>query len=264
MKRTILLRVALLFALPQCSFAGEFRDKGEVIAVDFRSGWHAGRSDDPAVTLKLEKGGYFFEFVRQESELGDYYLRARVKEQVDSLRFRGKNISTEVKSVSLHGASNAYYVNYESRGADAYIAFFTYNGASYAVSASGMGEGDFRGVLASVRKPGEKVEPSRTKKRKIPLRNVAGEQEEDFATQIFKDGEADVPAAATGISSSIFTEAFAPSAESPAEARPATASAAGVGGFMAGLVEDGGPSGQPPYLPRRPLPLILWGVLAGV
>ncbi|HAT71946.1 MAG TPA: hypothetical protein DCS63_03940 [Elusimicrobia bacterium] len=271
MKKTIFLRAALLLALPLCAFAGEFKDKDGVIAVDFHAGWNAGESDDPAVTLKLEKGRFFVEFSRQDSELGDYYLKARIKEQVESLRFRGKSLSAEVKQVSLHGVSNAYYTNYESMGAQAYIAFFTYNGASYAVSASGMNEGDFRGVLASVRRPGEKTHTPRSKKIKVMRRGGAGEEEgareeEDFSTQIFRDGEADVPAAGVEISSSIFTEAFAPSEEKTAAAVPATSPVSGAveQGFMASLAQDSGPSGPPPYLPRRPLPLLAWGVLAGV
>jgi len=276
MKKTILLRAALLLALPLCALAGEFKDKGEVIAVDFPAGWNAGKSDDPAVTLKLEKAKSFFEFARQDSELGDYYLKARVKEQVDSLRSKGNSLSGEIKQVGLHGVSSAYYTNYESMGAEAYIAFLTYNGASYAVSASGMDEGDFRGVLASVRKPGEIIELPKPKKIKVMRRKRTKEEkekeekeakeDEEFTTQIFKDGAVDASTAAVETSSAIFTEAFAASTGPAGAGTSAAAGAAGAAaqGFMDRIAQKRDPAGLPPYLPRRSLPLLLWGVIIGV
>jgi hypothetical protein len=276
MKKNILLRAALLLALPLCAAAGEFKDKGEVIAVDFPSGWNAGKSDDPSVTLKLEKGKSFFEFAKQDSELGDYYLKARVKEQVDSLRSKGNNLSGDIRPASLHGVSNAYYTTYESMGAEAYIGFFTYNGVSYAVSASGLAEGDFRGVLSSVRKPGEKIELPKPKKVKVVRRRITKEEKEkeekeereyeQFSTQVFKDGGADVSTAAVETSSAVFA-AFAASTEAVASVEPSTSSVAAANaaaqGFLTRLSMKRDDSGQPPYLPRRPLPLLLWGVLIG-
>lgn len=260
--RTLLL----LLALPLGAAAGEFKDKGETIAVDFPAGWNAGKSDDPLVTLRLEKGKSSFEFSKQDSELGDYYLKARVKEQVDSLRSKGTTLSGDIKPVSIHGVSTAYYTSYESMGAEAYIAFFTYNSASYAVSARGLSDGDFRSVLAGVRKPGEKIELPKPKKIKVLRRKK--EPEEDFTTQIFKDGSADVSTAAVAGSTDVMN-AFA--AGTSTEAAPVAASTAPTAGeaagqaaqnFLSGLARKrAGDAGQPPYLPRQPLPFAVWGAL---
>ena len=263
MKKIIFACTALLLAIPFWSYAGEFKDKGEVIAVDFPSGWAQGKSDDPAVTLKLGKGKAFFEFSRQDSELSDYYLKARVKEQVDSLRGKGTSLSGEIKPVSLHGVSNAYYTTYDSMGAAGYMAFFTYNGVSYAVSASGIDEGDFRGVINSVRKPGEKIEMPKPKKVRVARRSKKQkEEDEDTGTQIFKDGGAEISTAAVAGSSSAAVEAAPVSTETvvvstqstPAEVQP---------GFLDGLTKKGD-SGLPPYLPRKPLPLVFWAALVAL
>jgi hypothetical protein len=268
MKKTTLLRAALFLAFPLCVSAGEFNDKGGVIAVDFPSGWNSGESDDPVVTLKLEKGRSFFEFARQDSELGDYYLKARVKEEVVSLRSNGNSLSGDIKAASLHGVSNAYYTAYDSLGAEAYIAFFTYNGVSYAVSARGLSEGEFRGVIASVRKPGEKIEPSRARKIKgLPRKKEKEEEgEEEFAAQIFKDGDAGASTvAAAGFeesASSAFagsTGAVSATAQFSADGMAAAGEAARKFiGYLAKKRESGA---LPPYLPRKPLPLLLWGAL---
>ena len=263
----------LLLALPLCAAAGEFKDKGETIAVDFPAGWNAGKSDDPLVTLKLEKGKASFEFSRQDSELGDYYLKARVKEQVDSLRSKGTTLSGDIRPVGIHGVSTAYYTSYESMGAEAYIAFFTYNSASYAVSARGLDDGDFRAVLSSIRKPGEKIELPKPKKIRVLRRKKA--PEEDLTAQVFKDGSADVSTAAAVSASSEILNAFAAAASTDAaqaaavqpSTGPTAAEAAGAAAqnFLAGLAKkQEGDAGQPPYLPRRPLPFAVWGALLGL
>lgn len=274
MRKTALLRLLLplVLSVPLC--AGEFKDKGDTIAVDFPSGWAPGGSDDPAVTLKLEKGKAFFEFSRQDSELGDYYLKARVKEQVDSLRSKGNSLSGEIRPVGIHGVSTAYYTSYESMGAEAYIAFFTYNGVSYAVSARGLDDGEFRGVLFSVRKPGEKIElPKPRKVRVARRRKVRAEDDEGIKTQIFKDGEAEAStAAAPGLEASTAAVAEvsgAAAAEGPAAAvEQSTSGVAAAAGAAAGLMEElarkRAESGLPPYLPRKPLPLAFWGALIGL
>ncbi len=266
MNRNTLLRAALLLALPLCAFAGEFKDKGEIIAVDFPAGWGAGKSDDPAVTLKLEKGKSFFEFSKQDSELGDYYLKARVKEQVDSLRSKGTSLSGEVGQVSLHGVSSAYYTSYESMGSQVYIAFFTYNGASYAVSARGLSEGDFRGVIGTLRKPGEKIELPKPKKIKVVRRKKEPEPEDDIISTAFKDGGAASTDTVSGSTESVM-DAFALSTTPVLDVDGSTAAPAGQAAgeaaqnFLAGLARKRDDEGKPPYFPRSPLPMALWAVL---
>lgn len=268
MNRKTFLRAALLLALPLCAFAGEFKDKGEVIAVDFPAGWDAGKSDDPAVTLKLEKGKSFFEFSKQDSELGDYYLKARVKEQVDSLRSKGTSLSGEVGQVSLHGVSTAYYTSYESMGTPVYIAFFTYNGASYAVSARGLSEGDFRGVIGTVRKPGEKIELPKPKKIKVVRRKREPEPADEIIANAFKDGGAASTDTVSGSTESVM-DAFALSTtpvldvDGSTAAPAAQAAGQAAQNFLAGLAKKRDDEGKPPYVPRAPLPVTLWAVLIG-
>ncbi|HAN05753.1 MAG: hypothetical protein A2X29_09135 [Elusimicrobia bacterium GWA2_64_40] len=270
MRTKNILITLLLLALPLCAAAGEFKDKGETIAVDFPAGWAAGKSDDPTVTLKLEKGKNSFEFSKQDSELGDYYLKARVKEQVDSLRSKGTSLAGDVRPVGLHGVSTAYYTSYEAMGAEAYIAFFTYNSASYAVSARGLSDGEFRAVLASVRKPGEVIVQPKPKKIRVVRRKK--EPEEDSSAQIFKDGAADVSTAAVAASTESVLNAFAQSSTETvpavqASTQPALAEAAGAAAqnFLEELSKkQEGDTGKPPYLPREPLSIIFWGSLIGL
>ncbi|PKM97526.1 MAG: hypothetical protein CVU79_07765 [Elusimicrobia bacterium HGW-Elusimicrobia-3] len=260
----------LLLALPFCASAAEFKDKGETIAVDFPSGWAAGKSDDPTVTLKLEKGKNSFEFSKQDSELGDYYLKARVKEQVDSLRSKGTSLAGDVRAVGLHGVSTAYYTSYEAMGAEAYIAFFTYNSASFAVSARGLSDGEFRAVLASIRKPGEVIALPKPKKVRVARRKKA--PEEVSAPQIFRDGDAEVSTTAVAASTDSVLNAFAQSSTETAPAvaastQPALTEAAGAAAqnFLEELSrKQEGDTGKPPYLPRKPLPILVWGALIGL
>ena len=269
MKKLIFICAAFFLALPLCATAGEFKDKGEIIAVDFPSGWAPGKSDDPTVTLKLEKGKSFLEFSKQDSELGDYYLKARVKEQVDSLRSKGNTLSGDIKSISLHGVSVSYYTSYDSLGLDAYIAFLTYNGVSYAVSARGLDDSAFRGVIASVRKPGEKIEIPKPKKIKVVRRKKEKDEDDEFRTQVFKDGDADVSTAAVAGSTESILNAFAASTVPAAGAEASTQSVTSAAGdaahsFLAELAKKSEDDGLPPYIPRKPLPFMLWAALIGL
>lgn len=265
MKKFIFICAALLLALPLRASAGEFKDKGEFIAADFPSGWVAGKTDDPAVSLRLEKGKSFFEFSKQDSELGDYYLKARVKEQVDSLRSKGNQLSGDIKSVSLHGVSVAYYTSYESMGADGYIAFLTYNGVSYAVSARGLPDSDFRGVLSSVRKPGEKIELPKPKKIKV----VRVKKPKDETEEILKAAGLDASTAAVAGSTDSVLNAFAVPADTAAVVESSTQAAAPTAGataqnFLSELAKKQEADALPPYIPRKPLPLALWAALIGL
>jgi len=262
MKKLIFICAAFLPGLPLCALAGEFKDKGEIVAVDFPSGWVTGKTDDPSVTLKLEKGKFFFEFSKLDSELGDYYLKARVKEQVDSLRSKGNTLSGDIKSASLHGVSNAYYTSYDSLGSDAYMAFFTYNGVSYAVSGRGMDEGGFRNVLSSIRKPGEKIEMPKPKKIKTARRKKESDEDDEFRTQVFKDGSSDVstvPVVSAASSSTGTVAAVEGSTQSVAAAAGEAAQ-----NFLTDLANKQDAAGSPPYIPRQPLPLRFWAMVIGL
>lgn len=235
MKKLTFVCAAAFFFLPVKASCGEFKDSGAAFSADFPPGWKEGKSNDPSVTLRLEKGKAFFEFAKLDSELSDYYLKARVKEQVDSLRSKGTSLAGEIKPVSLHGVSSAYYTSYESMGAQGYMAFFTYNGASYAISASGLDEGDFRAVVATLRKPGEKIEIPKPKKIRAAKNKKAADEES--GVRIFKEDEPTV------------LPAFA-------AAEPTLAEKAGV--FLSELEAKRADAGLSPYFNRKPLNILVW------
>lgn len=253
MKKTTFVYAAALLVLSLSAFAGEFKDKDGIIAVDFPSGWAQGNSDDPLVTLKLEKGKSFCEFAKQDSELGDYYLKARVKEHIESLRSKGISPS-ETKPLSLHGVSTAYYISYSLAGTPDGVAFLTYNGASYSVTGNGMSDGEFRGMLSTLRKPGEKIVPPK-KPRVVRVKQVREEEEEEEQSA----GEASLDAA---ISSAVVAASIPETPAQPEqepEAPSATQQAAQS--FLDELSKTNADSSTPPYFTRKPLPPALWGAL---
>jgi hypothetical protein len=208
------------------------------------------------MVLKLEKGKSFFEFSRLDSELSDYYLKARVKEQVESLRSKGNIIPGEMHPAGVRNAA-AYYTSYESMGAQMYMAFLTHNGRSYAITASGLGGDEFRGVLSTVRKPGEKIEAPKPKKIRI---NKAPKQENaEEPAQIFKEDEPAAPAGAPEAlaAAPVFAEEVPEHTDDSAGARAMRA----AWEFMAAIDDIGQSDSKAPYLRRRPLNLRVWGAL---
>ncbi|PIU19709.1 MAG: hypothetical protein COT18_06140 [Elusimicrobia bacterium CG08_land_8_20_14_0_20_59_10] len=252
MKKTTFVCAAAFLVLSPAAFAGEFKDKDGIIAVDLPSGWAQGSSDDPLVTLKLEKGRSFCEFAKQDSELGDYYLKARVKEHIESLRSKGASPS-DVKPLSLHGVSTAYYIAYALAGTPAGVAFLTYNGASYSVTGNGMSDGEFRGMLTTVRKPGEKIVLPK-KPRVVRVKKVRDEEEEE---QRVDDARLEAAISSAAIAAAI-PETPAQPEETP-EAPSATQQAAHA--FLDELSRTNADSSAPPYFARKPLPPALWGAL---
>ena len=262
MKKAILILLAWILCPAVPLLAGEFQDAGAALAVDFPSGWAPGRSDDPTVVLKLCKGKSSFEFAKLDSELSEYYLKARVKEQVDSLRSKGNSLSGDVRQAGIHGVSTAYYTFYESMGAQVYIAFFTYNGLSYAISASGIDDGDFRSIISTIRKPGEKVEVPKPRKIKV-VRKTQPEPEEDDA-QVLKGSE---PAASYAMAVSSQPVAAGSGEDNPrVPAVESMGPSAGgqafrqVGNFFSKLEFKADPL-KVPFILRRPLALNVWGAL---
>jgi hypothetical protein len=227
----ILLIVFLRLAVPVS--AEEFTDSSAALAADFPSGWKPGKSDDPAVVFKLEKGRSSFECVKLDAELSDYYLKARVNELVDSLRGKGNTLSGDIRQAGIHGVATAYYTGYESMGDQIYVAFFTYSGVSYSVLARGFEEGNFRGIVSTIRKPGEKIEaPKKIKIRKEPVPETIGSEN---AVRGFNEA---VPVISTPAQVPPLKREFIPAGE------------------IAGIEE------QTPYIPRKPMDLRVWLTLA--
>lgn len=156
----------LFFFLSVFSFGAQYK-AGDLFEIDFDSGWNEAKSNDPQVVLRLEKGHDFIEFSKLEDELSDYYLKSKLKEQIESFSNQGKNVS-DLKTSTIHGVSTAYYAISQEN----IISFLTYSGVSYAIMAKGVSESKFRDITYFFRKPGEKVEkpkikPARRKKAKI-------------------------------------------------------------------------------------------------
>ena len=102
-----LITLLLACCFPVALLAEVFRDSASNFEIDFPAGWAVEKSNDPAVILRLGRSDAFAEFTKLDSELSDFYLKARVKEQVDSLRSKGNTISGEVKNT---GDSKADFV----------------------------------------------------------------------------------------------------------------------------------------------------------
>jgi len=272
MKRVplIILLLSVRIVCPAAPlFAGEFKDAGNALAVDFPSGWTTGHSDDPTVVLKLERGKSSFEFAKLDSELSDYYLKARVKEQVDSFRSKGNSLAGDIRQAGIHGAAMAYYTSYESMGVQVYIAFFTYNGASYAISASGLDDDDFRGAVSSIRKPGEIIEVPKPKKIRVARKKHHKPEESVQAPKEEETPGSTMTLAAVVVPSEPVTAAPV-EAVKPVAASSAVVTAEGakptagdqvmqsIGNLFARLELN--PSKRP-FIPRHPLPIYVWGAL---
>lgn len=261
MKRAFLSIFAALSLIASVSFAEEFKASGDSFVVEFQSGWKTGKSDDATVVLRLEKGKSFVDFAKLDDKLNDRYLQMRVKEQVESLRGKGVTLSGDVRSVNLHGVSTAYYTTYASGENDVYIAFFTYNEVSMAVSASGLPDGDFRSLIGSVKKPGEKIEQPKPKK----IRMVKKKKE--------PEPEAIVEVSTSDVSLSSFTLVVSTAEVAPqaGEANPvafqqplvSTGPSAGeqaaqaIGDFFAKL-EQRNANKAPAFIQRHPINFFVW------
>ncbi len=188
MRYFILIAILLVNSLVSLLFAVEHKSSDGVFFADFSSVWKVKKSLDPEVVLKLETGKSFVEFSKLGSELSEYYLKARVKEQIESLRAKGSSISGSVERISIHGKANFYYTSYESMGQRVYIGFFTYNRASFAVSAKGLSGSNLRRIIYTIRKPGEKLAVKRPKPSAKPrVKHHKRKIQESSSVGIFRD-----------------------------------------------------------------------------
>ena len=113
MRYFAIIAIFLLQSLIIPVSAVEHKSSNDVFLVKFSSAWKVKKSLDPEIVLGLEKGKSFVKFSKLESELSEYYLKARVKEQIESLRAKGSSISGSVERMSIHGKANFYYISYE-------------------------------------------------------------------------------------------------------------------------------------------------------
>ncbi|MCG2725254.1 MAG: hypothetical protein L6420_03180 [Elusimicrobia bacterium] len=186
MRYLIIIGILLINSLTPLVFAAEHKSSGDIFSVDFSSVWKVEKSLDPEVILRLENGKSFFEFSKLESELSEYYLKTRVKEQIESLRGKGNLISGSVEKISIHGAANFYYTSYESMGQRVYIGFFTYNNASFVVSAKGLSDSDLKRIVYTIRKPGEKIIIAKPKPEPKPIVEESQSSDVPELTGVFR------------------------------------------------------------------------------
>ncbi len=270
---------ALLTLLLACCFqaplrAEVFRDSASNFEIDFPVGWAVEKSNDPSVILRLGQKDAFAEFSKLDSELSDYYLKARVKEQVDSLRSKGNTISGEVKPVSIRGVTTAYYLCYDVMGSPAYIAFLTYDEKSYAVSARGVDEAAFRNMLGRFRKPGEVIKapaPPPRKPRASASRVPDVKTGDDISMQVFRDGAEDSTGPAVLVDSApavsmddVFRKEDSTGAAGAQQAQPSGPNMADAAAGLLSRISESAGSKEPPYIKRSPLPVWLAGLVVGL
>ena len=145
--------LAILFLTINISFA-KTHNANDLFEIDIEDSFTPAKSNDPAVVLRLENGKNFIEFAKLEDELSDFYLKSRIKEQAETIKQKGENVS-DIKNASIHSISTAYYITYKEN----IVCLLTYNGISYNVIASGIPESKFKEIIYFFRKPQEKVEP---------------------------------------------------------------------------------------------------------
>lgn len=141
------------------AFADEFLDRGETIAVNAPTGWSAKKSRDN-MTLKLVKEKSSIEFTKQEYTLSEGHLKILFKQKAWEVHSDDEDITVAMNSISLqHGTYPSFYGGYEfKKGKQAVIAVFTYNNASYFVSARYLSSDEFIPILTSVHIPHKLVE----------------------------------------------------------------------------------------------------------
>ncbi|MBI4656206.1 MAG: hypothetical protein HY746_05600 [Elusimicrobia bacterium] len=243
-------------------YSSEHKDANSVFSVDFPAGWTFAKSNDPDVVLKMERGKSIFEFAKLDSELSEYYLKMRVKEQIDSLRTKGTSISGDVKSASIHGVSNVYYASYDSMGVSIYVGFFTYSEASFAISVQNMSDSEFKSIVFTIRKPGEIIKIAKPKP--PPKPKIVKKEPKELPLEEYQS-----PATATETVAGILTSTGALVSSTVSIEEAGMQKTAEILSGIKTFPERETPEQKiiaklPPYIPRNPLPFWIWAVIAVV
>jgi len=159
----ILTLIIVLFSFFHISFAIDYKADKDLFVINLDKEWNRTKSNDPAAVLRLEKGKDFIEISKLDDELSDFYLKARLKEQIDDLKNKGVSLLSDIKSATIHSVANAYFITYTKDSQNNIISFLTYGGNSYAFVSSGISESDFKDIIYFFRKPDEKVEVKKIK-----------------------------------------------------------------------------------------------------
>ncbi|MDD2773368.1 MAG: hypothetical protein PHP45_06690 [Elusimicrobiales bacterium] len=234
--------------------AGTLDTSNSALSVELRPGWaSAPKEDDPDVLLRVKRGGELFFITALNQDLGDHYLEAKLKDEINSLRGRGYTVPGSIEKISIHSAASLFYTSYSAGSQNIKIGYFTYDDKSYGVSATDVGEAEFGDMMFSIRKKGEpapvRPAPARVAKRVRKPRTVA--EKPVSATEVALSSAA-LPAGAT---------------EQVAVSSAALLAAAKEAHRKAALrLERPAPPKPlpPPLIPRHPLPIWVWGILAGL
>jgi len=165
-----LLIVCCVFASPSSWRGAEYKAADNLFVINSPSRWKEKKSIDPTVVLRLERGARFIEFSKLDSKLGDYYLKSRLKEQIESMRAKGSSVPGDINRFSIRQIANFYYTSYASMGYTMHIGFLTYKDNSYAVSAKGLGSSEIKKLMRTFRLPGEKIVFPKPPRRKVAKR----------------------------------------------------------------------------------------------
>ncbi|OGS50090.1 MAG: hypothetical protein A3J79_07340 [Elusimicrobia bacterium RIFOXYB2_FULL_62_6] len=195
----------------------------------------------------------------------------RVKEQVESLRSKGVTLAGDTRSVGLLGKLNAYYTTYVSMDTEVYIAFYTYNEVSVAVSASGLSDGEFRTAISTIRKPGEELpKPPKPKKVRIVKKKVEPEFPEiEFSTaEVFAATEPVIASTSEAAALPVQAGETNPSAFEPVPVSTGPSAgdqaAQAIGDFFTRMEARMNEAKDPPFIQRSPLNFFVWLVIIGL
>lgn len=216
------------------------------ILLNLPEGWeYSGKSDDPDVVLKIEKGNSWLTITRLNQDLGDFYLQAKLKDEIDTVRAKGLPLQGGTQRSLVHASAPFYHIAYRAAGKTQRVGFFTYKSESYAVSASGIGDDEFVGIVSTIRAPGENLPPRAGPKRTRAIKQETGNEPENKPETAAVD-------TATVAEIQAATVTLPPAPDETAAQIVATAPAEPVKPQIK----------LPPYIQRHPLPLYLW-IIAG-
>lgn len=262
-------RFALVFSLAAFvsapAGAAGYKAKDGTFVVNAGSDWREKESINPAVVLRLEKGEDFVEFSKLDSKLSDYYLKSRVREQIESLRSKGSSLSSDISRFSIRAVSKMYYTCYETMGSPMCVGFLTYGDNSFALSSKGLSASRLKGVVSTFRRPGEKLVFPKPKPKPKPRakRKPEKSQEKKIDEVVFgltKDVEKEGKKNAKRAAGEKKDESRAGAGEKKKPEKPAAQETAGK--EKKEKKEKEKPA--EPMLKRKPLPFTLWIALFGM
>lgn len=227
-------------------YAVQITGSDSKIVIDFPAGWKSSDTDDPDIVLKAEKRNSSFSLTKLNQDLGDYYLKSRIREEMASLRLKGFSIPGDIQRISRHRLTALYHMSYHAAGKSRRTGFFTYNGQSYALSASEIPSREFFRIVATIRAPGEKIIKYRPKKPKP--KPAKKPKSQPIRTVQISPAPAPVGSTAPADAEIIaMTTRQAAIVKQPEPEEPAPAAKVKL----------------PPYIERHPIPFYYW-VIAGV